>query len=521
MTEVKKSAPESRSRDAGILVMGRLLATISDALLPIVIVRLLGKTDVGVLSSVLLIYGTVAMMLTTGIPSALMFHLPGRPEPERRALTVQAARGLFGFGVFIALAIVGSGLLGTFAPTLLAELVPGDSAALLDGGIKHLFWLAAFPLGDLPARMLPNLLVIEHRASWAARYAIVSSLVSSLCVLVPAGLGCSIQTVLLSYSAVGLLQGAALLVFLRLIYRGVERVRAPIPFVESLRFAVPLGLTDIVSMLSGRIDRYLISISFPLARFAEYQAGAFQIPILTTIAYTVGTVYTPVLAELFRDGKNAEAIATWREPIHKVALIVVPVSAVFVVAAEEFVELLFTSAYLPAAPIFRCYAFLTMGRVATFGSVLVAAGKPQLILRAAVGSLLVTGILCGVGLKVLGFVGPALGNTLAFIPMVAIYCAYIAQATKLPFSSVFPLARLAKLTLTVAVCAIPATLVKLYLPFPALARFGAVAFVLLAMFALLGSLTSQITREDWGYFVNSVRPRRAPSAGSTAPAPLE
>jgi O-antigen/teichoic acid export membrane protein len=349
------------------------------------------------------------------------------------------------------------------------------------------------------------LLVIENRTDSAARYAIASSVGNAVCVLLPASLGASIETVLLAYSAFGLLQGLALILYMRAIYAGSERVPAPIPFRETVRFAVPLGLTDIVAMLNGRFDRYLISISFPLAAFAEYQVGAFQIPILTTVAYTVGTVYTPLLTQLFREGKAAEAIATWRESIVKVALIVVPLAAVFVVAAEEFVELLFTPAYLAAAPIFRCYALLTMGRVASFGTVLVAAGKPQLILRSAIYTLLVNAVLCLIGLRLFGFVGPAIGTALAFIPTVIIYCAYIAQAAQQPGAHIFPLARYLKLLATVGVAAVPAVLAKQWLPWPALPRMAAVAILLLALFSILGTVTRQITRDDWRYLANWLR----------------
>jgi O-antigen/teichoic acid export membrane protein len=488
-----------------VLVMGKLLATLSDALLPLVIVRLLGKSEVGVLTSVLLIYTTIALVLATGFPSALMFHLPGRSAPERRAIATQTATALFAFGMLASILLTASGLLGAFAPNLVRKLAQTNSAALLNGGLSYLFLLAAFPLGDLPARMLPNLLVIENRTEAAARYAIASSIGTAVCVLLPASLGAGIQKVLLAYSAFGLAQGLALILYMRAIYAGTERVRAPIPFRETLRFAVPLGLTDIVATINSRFDRYLVSISFPLAAFAEYQVGAFQIPILTTVAYTVGTVYTPLLTQLFREGKAAEALATWRESVNKVSLIVVPVAAVFVVVAEEFVEVLFTPAYLAAAPVFRCYALLTMGRVASFGTVLVAAGRPQLILRSAIYSLLVNAALCLIGLRVFGFVGPAIGTTLAFVPMVAIYCAYIAQAAGQRFPRIFPLSHYLTLVATAAVAAIPAVLAKEWLPWSALPRMAAAAVLLLGTFALLGSATRQIARDDWRYLANWLR----------------
>jgi O-antigen/teichoic acid export membrane protein len=494
-------APAARqsARDAGVLVFGRLIATLSDAILPLVIVRLLGKTEVGVLTSVLLLYNTVAVVLATGFPAALLYHLAGKPIVQRRAIALQVARGMFGFGVLAALAIGSTGLLHVLAPQLAAGLFESDSVALVHGGLGYLFLLAAFPLGDMPARMAPNLLVAENRSDLAARYAIARSIGNALFVLVPAAAGAGISAVLLAYSAFGLLQGAVLLYFLRLLYRGSAREPSALSFRGIARFAIPLGMTDIVGMLSSRLDRYLISIAFPLAALAEYQAGAFQIPILTTIAFTVGTVYAPELTELIAAGRAREAIAIWRASTAKIALVVVPCAAVFAIAAEEVVSVLFTDSYLRAAPVFRCYALLTAGRVAAFGIVMVSAGRPGLVLRSALWSLLVTLVLSLPALWLFGFVGPALGTLIAFVPIVAIYCSYIARALDLRTSEIFPLLPYLRVVALTAVSAVPAIALKHTLELPPAVMFGLIAVTTLGMFVALGLATTTVTRADLQY----------------------
>jgi O-antigen/teichoic acid export membrane protein len=498
-------AASERARDAGVLVFGRVIATLSDALLPIVIVRLLGKADVGVLTSVLLLYNTVALILSTGFPAALLYHLTGKPLEQRRAISVQVALGLLGFGAAAALAIGSTGLLQLLAPALAARLFDADSAALVHGGLGYLFLLAAFPLGDLPARMAPNLLVAEHRTDLAARYAIARSIGNALFVLVPASTGAGIAAVLFSYSLFGLLQGLALAFFIRLLYRGAGRARSPIRFAQIVRFALPLGMTDIVSMLSTRLDRFVISLTYPVAAFAEYQAGAFQIPILTTIAYTVGTVYAPEMTALITAGRAREAIAIWRESIAKVALVVVPCAAVFVVAAEEVVVLLFTESYLGAAPVLRCYAVMTMTRVAAFGTVVVSAGKPGFVLRAAGFTLLAFLVLTLPGLQLFGFVGPAIAAAAAYVPMVVIYCYYIARALGLRMGEIFPLGPYLQVLALTALAAVPAVALKQLLELPPVAMLGVVTLSLLGSFLALGLATGRVTRGDLRYAARFVR----------------
>jgi O-antigen/teichoic acid export membrane protein len=492
-------ARASRSRDAGVLVMGRVLATASDALLPLVMVRLLGKAEVGVLGSVILLYQTVAIVLATDLPTALMYYLPGRPGAERRAIAWQMAYGLLFFGVVAGALLLATGMLPALAPRLYARLFSSEGPALVRGGLEYLCLLSLFPLGDLPARMLPNLLVIESRSEAAARFAVIKSVGNALFVLVPASLGMGIRSVILSYSVFGLIQGGVLVYFLRVLYAGELRIRAPVTFPTALRFALPLGVTDILAQLNGRLDRYLISATFTAAVFAEYHVGAFQIPILGTIAYSVGTAYTPLFTELIQAGKAREAIDAWRASIPKVALVVVPCSLVFVIGAEEFVTLLFTKEYLRAAGVFRWYALLTLGRAAAFGSLIVAAGRPQLLLRAALGSLLANALLSGLGLSIFGFEGPAVGTALALVPTTAVYCYYIARATGLRVGSIYPLAAHGRVVLLGAVAGVPALLFKCFVTLPAALELIVIALLMLGTFTALGLATRQIAREDLRY----------------------
>jgi O-antigen/teichoic acid export membrane protein len=485
-----------QSRDAAALILGRVLATLSDALLPLVLVRLLAKDEVGLLGGVLLVYQTVALVVASGLPTTLMYYMPGRTLGERRAIALLMARGLFGFGVVASALLLAVGALHALWPGAGAGMLSSMSSATLHGVAGSLALLAAFPLGDLPARMLPNLLVIEGKADSAARFAVARSLGTVLFVLVPAGLGLGIQAVILSYGVFGLLQGAWLWRVLRGLYAGAPKESAPVTFGGALRFAWPLGATDIVGQLNQRFDRYLIAAHFSVAMFAEYHVGAFQIPILTTIAYSVGTAYTPTLTEHLRDGRAREAIAIWRGTITKTSLLVVPLSAVFVIAAEPLVELLFTAKYSNAVPVFRYYALSTAGRVAAFGVVMVAAGKPHFVLRAALCTLICNALLGSLGLWLFGFEGPALGACVAFVPTVAAYCYYIAQATGLRTREIFPVVAYVKVVALAALAALPAMALQHVVSVPPLAEILGVAAVTLSAFTVLGRLTGIVQASD-------------------------
>jgi O-antigen/teichoic acid export membrane protein len=496
----------SHSEQAGVLVLGKILATLSEAVVPLAIVRLLGKADVGILSGLLLIYSTVALVLTAGFPETLTFYLPSRPPAERRAIARKCAQALFFLGCAGALVLVSLSLLARVMPSLASGVsAKGDISATQS--LKYLALLAIYPIADLPGRMLPNLLLVEQRAKAAAGVGVIKAIGSSLAALLPIALGAPLWVVVLSIGGFGFVFGAVLLYYIAELYRGVPHVPSPISMKTLLRFGLPLGLTDIVSMLNNQLDRYLIVFFFPAAAMAEYQAGAWQIPIITTIPYTVGAVYAPRFVQLFSAHHNEEAIGIWRQSALKTALLVVPITMVFVVASEETMELLFTSSYSRAAPVFRWYCVLTLGRVATFGSVILAAGAPRLIFQSAVVSLVSNALLCSLLVKVVGFNGPAMGTALAFLPSAFYYCYCIALATNLKLRQIFPLVGFLRVLLLATIASLPAWWFKSQVSWPAAARLPVEALLVLGTFSLLGTLVGEIRRADWAFLANWLRLR--------------
>ena len=489
-----QTAASKASHAAGVLVLGNVLATLADVVVPLVIIRLLGKSDVATLTALLLVYNTVALILSTGFPQSIMYHLPGRPLVERAAVARKVVRTMFGLGLGAAVLLV---VLGQHGRALLDMISPVDGEQIVDLG--PLMIIALLPLGDLPGRLMPNLLVAEDRPRGAAVYGVFRSLGLSLCTLLPIAFGGSVWTVAQCLVGLGVAQGLWVLMTLRVLYRDVPRRDAPLTLGEMLRFGLPLGLTDIVAILNNRFDRFLIMLMFADVIFAEYQAGAWQIPIVTRVPYIVGTAMAPQLVEMFRAGRARDAIGLWRASIEKVSLIVVPVALVFVVAAEEVVEILFTTKYANAAPVLRWYAILTVGRIASFGSVIVAAGKPRMVFQASVLSLLSNVALSVPLLFVFGFVGPAMGTALAFVPIVLFYTWCIARASKLPFTEIFPLVAYAKVV-GVGLCGVAVAVVfKSSVTGSAAMMLGGEAMLLLGVFAGLGSALGVIGRDDWHY----------------------
>jgi O-antigen/teichoic acid export membrane protein len=489
------SASDRRpAHQAGILAIGQILATLADVATPLFIVRVADKADVGALSAALLVYTTLSMAFSVGLPGTLQFHMPNRPIEERRAIARQAG---------LLLAALGAG-----AGALLAAIAAAArlGAVRSDAGLADLWLLAALPIGDLPLRMFPGMLVVERAERAAAGVSIFRSLCLTIGVIVPLAFGMPVQSLMLALSGAGLLFAAVAVALYRRTYANAPAAPSPVSAGGMLRFAFPLGLTELVANLNNRVDRYLI-FPFGAVALAEYTAGSWQIPVIPSITLAIGVAYGPALAALFKAGAPEQAVSLWREQTAKTSLLIVPIAMVFVVAAEEAIEVLFTEQYLVAAGVLRIYALMNLGRVTAFGSVLVAAGRPRWVLRSAFIALLANVAISVPMTLALGFQGPAIGAMVAYIPIVCAYCWHIGQAAGVPFRAVFPLRRWLDAVALAVPPAAAALAAKLLLDLPAAAMLGIEALILVSGYVALGVATGRIGRGEWRFLVSVLRLR--------------
>jgi O-antigen/teichoic acid export membrane protein len=488
-TPAKKPEP---ARQAGALVFGTTLATLSSALTPLLIVRLIGKADVAKLLSITLVYETLAMLLALGLPYTMLYQLSNREPPARAAIARRLARTACMLGL--------GGAALVYITAAVAALLP---AGLVTPTFQHqlelLLILSPSLAADLPFRLLPNLLIAEGRARQQALLQVVRTIALTAATLVPLALQANVTTVVVVYAIVRWSFGPVVLWVFRALYGAVERVPSPLGAKHLIAFALPLGATEILGQLNAQLDRWLILLALPSVRFADYQAGAWQVPIVGTIAYAVGSAYTPELVRLFQAKEPYAALELWKKGIHKTTLIVVPITMALLVGADELMPLMFTHAYASAADIFRCYSVLTFLRVAAFGNVLVAAGRPGLVVRAA-GLGLFYNVMLGIPLVLtIGFVGPALGAALGFVLTVTTYVVLIGRAAGVPARHVFPLANYLRVFALASVAGALGYGVKRLLPVHAALLLTAEIVTVLGAFILLGTLTKTIARSDWAF----------------------
>src|SRR5690606_16117104 len=315
MTDHPASDPDAReARDAGILVWGTVAGKLSEAFAPLVIARLLGKAEYGAFGALMLVYATTTVVVSAGVPKALLYFFSERSPGERKTLLHRFVTLMFGLAVCEALLLLCVSRLGADG---LGEIggwfSRTDDAAPIDPAtVAALSWLGAYALFDMAPRLWPNLAIALGRPRAAATSGFLRSIATLCGTAIPAALGWGVAGMVAGLVLVSALYFVGFAGFCRAAFAGVQARPSTLDLRTIARYALPLGATEAVSVLNAQLDQWLVLLLLPIERLAEYRNGAWQIPVLTTIAYSVGAVQLPRLAAMFARGARVEAMEVWR-----------------------------------------------------------------------------------------------------------------------------------------------------------------------------------------------------------------
>lgn len=480
--ETESDQPLSRpSRQAGILTFGRFLSILCGALLPVLVVRLLGKQDVGWLAATLLTYDTVLLLGTAGIPSATLYCLSDRNPEDMKALATRFLFLTVSLGCGLSLAMFG--LLH-----LLTDVVPSSYQELV-------FTLKSFsflPAVEAARRFFESYCIAKKTAQSGALFEIAHTSSLSLAILIPAGLSLGLKGIAWALFATGLIKTLACVLFLVYTEREVKTDGTSKPD-NWRRLRWNLGWDEVFARINGNLDRYIVMLMFPAARFAEYRAGTAIHP-LSTLPYSVGKAYLPSLVTLVNAKRQRDAIKLWYELCSKVSLVVVPFSVFVMLCADELTTLLFTQEYSDASPVLFWSAFLTMARIAYLRAPLIAAARSDLVSRATLLSTLINLAITLPLVYSVGYVGPAMGTAIAIFPATFLFRRYISIAFQVSPASVFPLIHWLKVVGVSILVGIPARLLmELVNPLAAKLCLSLVSMTIL--YLIIGLLTGLLTRD--------------------------
>jgi O-antigen/teichoic acid export membrane protein len=504
----KRDRPGGSSLSAGAVAVagGALLTRVGSLIVTVMLARSLSTTDFGGYQQLLLIVGILSPLLLAGVPAALTYFLARtREDAEQTRFTFDAYVVLSGLGVFFAAVVI-----LTRGPIADAASNPDLATAL------PLF--APYILFTFIAAVMPSALITT---GWPRRSAFVSALAAGVlvAVMIPAGiLAGDLDTVALGLTVSSAITGVismvavARTVGLSVDWSGfADRAR------QFLGYGYPIALVGIAGTLGYQFDRLVVTSHFSTHDFAIYAAGAVELPFVPIIQQSVNSLLLPELTRRYRDGDLPGVHDLWREAVRKTSLVLMPIFVFSLLFAADIIAVLYGPRYGESTDLLRVYLLLMPIRVATYGLIPMAIGRPRINLAASLVYLGSNAVLALALVGPLGLVGPAVATVLADIVIVSFYLIRLRSILDSPISVLFPWG------LVVTNLGLSAVASGVLLPFWV---FEAPSFVTLSCGCMLYScayvalmrFTGRITDEDWVRLIHAGKrlllPRQQSGAGA-------
>ena len=364
-------------------------------LLPVLLVRYLDADAFGEYRLLWLMAGTVLAVATLAMPASLYYFLPRSDAQAKRLYVNQTLAFLVAAGLVCAWAV---SAWNPWLPEKLAELA--RHGAVVPAFI--LLWVVASLLDLLPAA--------EERVTWQANATVGLSVLRAALLSLVAVVTRELAPVLLMLLAFVAFKAALLLVYIARTHglRGpVLRWRA---FADQLIYAAPLGAAGALYGLRNQADQWVVAALFPLGMFAAFSIAAVLGPLMNLCRQSVNFAFLPVMSRRQAAGDIAGMLALNSRGNIMVGAIVLPLFTFVFVFAENLVTLVYTAAYLEAAPVMRVYIIGIAALVIELSGIMMLMRQAVFVMGVNALALLLAVALSWAGAVHFGLAGAAVGG---------------------------------------------------------------------------------------------------------------
>jgi O-antigen/teichoic acid export membrane protein len=326
------------------LLLARTVGFVFTLALPLLLVRLFDRTQIGIYRQIFLVISTATNVLPLGFQVSVFYYLPR--ETERRGTMV--------FNVVMYL--LGAGLLA-FATILIwpgvLDLIVGSNvlrpySTLI--GVTILLWIFAI--------LLDVVATANEDVALSTVFIITVQVTRTIFLVANVLIFHTIESLLYGAILVGLFQSGILLWYLNSRFPKYWHTFSWKIFGEQAAYVLPFGVAGIVYTMQSDLNSYMVAHRFAPAQFALYSVGASPLPLVTLLRDSVNSVLLPRVSGMQQRGATDEIRALMFRAVRKLALVYLPVCAGVLALGHELLITLYTKQYVEGYPILALNAIL-------------------------------------------------------------------------------------------------------------------------------------------------------------------
>lgn len=438
----------SLSTQTIIVTFGKSSEKIVLLLLSIILSRYLSVSDYGAYKQTLLVFSTLVVIFTIGIPNSISYFVPQLSENKQKTLILQT---------YILLTILGLtvSLLMFFGANLIANSFHNEKLSIF------LKWLSLYPIFFLPSQSYTNLFISLGRAKLTGLLSLGFGIIKFIFVLSVVLLGISIQYIFMSLVIFSIIQFIIVLAIVFNLFRHIKICWDILLLKEQLFFTLPIGVSAMIGIIIKKMDQIMISTFFNPKQYAIYVNGAIEIPFLMVISVSAMAVLMPFLVKSYKNGNIDGFVNKWSNSVFKVSLIVFPITIFFMFFAQEAMVVLFSKKYFDSSYVFRIYLIAQIVRITVYGNIFLVLGKSKMIFKFTLIALILNLIMNFMFIHFFGFIGPAIATVFSIIILAFMQLKKISSIIKMKLSDLWPWRKLLLLLISVIIIASISSLIIL------------------------------------------------------------
>jgi O-antigen/teichoic acid export membrane protein len=223
-----------------------------------------------------------------------------------------------------------------------------------------------------------------------------------------------------------------------------------------LSFSLPLALSNTVDIISAWLDKFIVSVYLGKEALGVFYVGAIEIPLISVVLASVYSVVSPVLSSQHHTKDFKGFISLVNKTFLFTAKMIWPFWLYLFVFADSLILLLFGQDYQASIAPFRIYLMMMPLRIALYGSIVLALGKPRIVFLAALGALLINFVLSIILVEHIRLLGPAIATVVSTWFHVFVLVWFIISMTKgkltelIPFRGLFSIGGISALAVSAA-----------------------------------------------------------------------
>lgn len=441
----------------GMIAGGQIVTAIIGLAQGVLLVRLVPKADYGALSFVTTLLATARDLLQLYLPESILYFAPPLSTAQLKGLVRQTMLLLLGLGGLVLLGFAAAAL----RPSIFLDGREGLGTLLLLAGLINLL--------GFPASVFGPVFVATDNHRKTAGIALVTTVIGAAGALLPAALGWSVVWIMASQIVTTGLRFALSYAAYARIFPRAEAAPFPGGARAQLAYALPLAATRLAGLINQKLDKVVVGLFFSAGLFAEFSIGSQELPLVGILPYTVASTMLPQLVERYSAGGRSEegarsAVELWHAGTRKTSLVILPIAAFQLIAAESLMRVLYGDAYAGAAVPFRIYGALLPLRVTAFGIMLMAFGLTRAVLRIQIAGVVFNVAASLVLLPTIGMVGAPLAAVLSQAAMIVLIVWRVEAIARVGLRGIFPWSHYLRTALAAILAGAPLVALALALP---------------------------------------------------------